>query len=480
MPIKESFLRTSRKFMLAKTESTYGIDAAPTGAANAILTQNLVIKPVMEFAERKTDRRALGKDLSLSTSKFLTFEFDVDLQSSGTLGAVPAWGKLMKACGYSQTSATPITGLIAAPASAGVSYVILPASASSVDGFYRNANITLSTPSAGHLGEDVYTYRITAYSGTTKIAAIARIGSAGVGLVKAISINTRFSINGHYATALNGTVGTIELAAAGNGASIIDDFYNGQAVKIISGTGAGQARLIGGYVGATRIATVTEYWDIIPDSTSKYSIGGLGVSYQPSSSSWDAMTLYGHMDGQLRAAVGARGNVSLKMTPNAQPMLHFTFTGLWVDPIAITDPSAVTSAFKLPITVSDQNTPTFTLANIDQRVYDFDVDTANDVKYRDVINATSVSIIDRNIAGNITIEAPPLSEKNWWLDTVQTVVRPLNIVHGVDAGRTIEIFAPRVQCFDPTDGDKDGVLTMQLKCSYLPVNGDDELTIIAR
>jgi len=225
---------------------------------------------------------------------------------------------------------------------------------------------------------------------------------------------------------------------------------------------------------------LTDYWDTIPDATSVYSITGLGATYQPSSSTWDAMTLYGHMDGVLRAAVGARGNVSVKMTPNTQPMLHFTFTGLWVDPIAVADPTPVTTAFRLPIVVSDLNTPTFTLANQDQRVYDYDVDTANEVKYRDVVNARAVSIIDRNIAGNITIESPPLSEKNWWLDTNQAMTRPLNIVHGADAGRTVEIFAPRVQTFDPTDGDKDGVLTMQMKCSYLPVNGDDELVIIAR
>jgi len=251
MPIKETFLRTHRKILLAKTETTYGTDAGPTGAADAILTQNLVIKPVMEFVERKTDRRALGKDLALNTSKYITFEFDVDLQSSGALGTAPAWGKLMKACGYSQTLATPITGTMTTAAAAGATTLTLPAGAVAVDGFYKGANITLSTPAAGQNQANINTYRITAYVGATKVATISRIGVSGTGLINAVTTATSYAINGHYGTALAGsTSNTIQLALAADGASVVDSFYNGQVVKIISGTGAGQARTVGAYVAA--------------------------------------------------------------------------------------------------------------------------------------------------------------------------------------------------------------------------------------
>jgi len=52
-------------------------------------------------------------------------------------------------------------------------------------------------------------------------------------------------------------------------ASGLDDYYTGAAVAIYAGTGAGQAREITGYVGATKVAAVSG-WVTQPDITSKY------------------------------------------------------------------------------------------------------------------------------------------------------------------------------------------------------------------
>ncbi len=68
---------------------------------------------------------------------------------------------------------------------------------------------------------------------------------------------------------------SIVLAAT---ASAVDDTYNGQEVLVVTGTGAGQARRITDYVGATRTATVDSAWTTTPDDTSGYRIGGVVVS----------------------------------------------------------------------------------------------------------------------------------------------------------------------------------------------------------
>ena len=77
----------------------------------------------------------------------------------------------------------------------------------------------------------------------------------------------------HSGTAQAGAALSITLAA---GASATNDYYNGGIVVITSGTGAGQGRLIedaaGGYVGATKVATVTTAWTTNPDATSVYMI----------------------------------------------------------------------------------------------------------------------------------------------------------------------------------------------------------------
>jgi hypothetical protein len=51
-----------------------------------------------------------------------------------------------------------------------------------------------------------------------------------------------------------------------------DGYYDHNRVVISSGTGAGQARVIHGYVGSTRTATVIPDWVIAPDATSAFEI----------------------------------------------------------------------------------------------------------------------------------------------------------------------------------------------------------------
>lgn len=72
-------------------------------------------------------------------------------------------------------------------------------------------------------------------------------------------------------------------AAAGGASTITLDgdavatanFYDGNSIQIISGTGAGQAKVISSYA-ANRVATVSEAWATQPNNTSKYIIRALG------------------------------------------------------------------------------------------------------------------------------------------------------------------------------------------------------------
>jgi hypothetical protein len=73
----------------------------------------------------------------------------------------------------------------------------------------------------------------------------------------------------HSGTAQAGGASTITLAS---GATATDDLYKGEMVKIYSGTGAGQVRVIIGYVGTTKVATVGRAWLVSPDATSVYAV----------------------------------------------------------------------------------------------------------------------------------------------------------------------------------------------------------------
>lgn len=74
------------------------------------------------------------------------------------------------------------------------------------------------------------------------------------------------------ATAAGGAATTITLDASASG---VNDFYNNQQIFIVSGTGAGQGRIIEDYVGGTQVATVAT-WATNPDATSVFVITPFG------------------------------------------------------------------------------------------------------------------------------------------------------------------------------------------------------------
>jgi len=70
-------------------------------------------------------------------------------------------------------------------------------------------------------------------------------------------------------TAQAGSAATITLDPGANGAS---GFYNKWYIKITAGPGVGEKKLITGYVGASRIATVGSAWSVTPTAASSYEL----------------------------------------------------------------------------------------------------------------------------------------------------------------------------------------------------------------
>lgn len=128
------------------------------------------------------------------------------------------------------------------------------------------------------------------------------------------------------ATAQAGAAGSITLDAS---ASAIDDFYKNAVVLLTGGTGAFQARTIGGYTGATKVATVTPNWGTTPDATSVFVIlpvGAIAGATAPTAGEvadavWDEATAghvtagtFGKSDADVLTAVssGTHGLAALK------------------------------------------------------------------------------------------------------------------------------------------------------------------------
>jgi hypothetical protein len=125
-------------------------------------------------------------------------------------------------------------------------------------------------------------------------------------------------------TAQAGAATTITLDAS---ASATDGIYNNHVVYLTGGTGAGQARFITDYVGATKVATVAT-WTTNPDNTSTFAIlpfdaipgASAPTAAQVADAVWDEL-LSGHAvsgsTGEALSAAGTAGDPWLTALPGA-------------------------------------------------------------------------------------------------------------------------------------------------------------------
>lgn len=96
-------LNFKQKLIAAQIEVTYGTDVGPTGA-NAIVTRNLNVTPIEgDKLERNLDGASLGNSGSALTNMRTKHDYEVELAGAGAAGTVPAYGVLLRACGFAET-----------------------------------------------------------------------------------------------------------------------------------------------------------------------------------------------------------------------------------------------------------------------------------------------------------------------------------------------------------------------------------------
>ncbi len=117
-----------------------------------------------------------------------------------------------------------------------------------------------------------------------------------------------------------------------SGESGLDGYYNEAEVEIVGGTGSGQTKRIGDYVGSTRVATVDSAWATNPDNTSQYTLtwlryaplGGFIVEEGLSSSGpWSEIGRYSGTTGKAPAA-GPNRTTYFRFTPLSDAVIPNT------------------------------------------------------------------------------------------------------------------------------------------------------------
>lgn len=107
-----------RRLVLAAIETTYGTDAAPTPVANAVLARSVQVTPMAgNDIDRNLLRAYYGNSQSIAGEKHVELQLEVEIAGAGAAGTAPAWGALLRGCGFAETvnagtdvTYNPVTG----------------------------------------------------------------------------------------------------------------------------------------------------------------------------------------------------------------------------------------------------------------------------------------------------------------------------------------------------------------------------------
>jgi hypothetical protein len=183
--------------LLAKIETTYGVDSVPTGAANAMLVRNAQINPLtVEAQARELMRPYLGNDEDIVGAFYGSLSFEVEAAGSGAAGTAPKVGPLLRGCGMAEV------------VSAGVEVTYTPVSAafeSLTMHFNLDGVLHKFTGARGNLGfrgnnreATMWTFSFTGLFVPVVDAALPSVNYAG--FIKPLAFNTAntpaFSLHG--------------------------------------------------------------------------------------------------------------------------------------------------------------------------------------------------------------------------------------------------------------------------------------------
>lgn len=98
-------LRFRRKVLLAKIETTYGVDAVPVAATDGMLVRNLRVRALeLAYDRRETVKTFYANEGQIVTGQWSTLEFEVEMAGAGgAVDAIPKYSPLLRACGLAQT-----------------------------------------------------------------------------------------------------------------------------------------------------------------------------------------------------------------------------------------------------------------------------------------------------------------------------------------------------------------------------------------
>tara|TARA_E500000331_G_scaffold358220_1_gene423483 strand:+ start:16143 stop:17087 length:945 start_codon:yes stop_codon:yes gene_type:complete len=237
--------------------------------------------------------------------------------------------------------------------------------------------------------------------------------------------------------------------------------------------------------GSGTAGTAPQYGDVLRAcGMTQTIVASTSVTYDPISSFTgnDSVTLVYNVDGVQHKVKGARGTFTLSCSNNEIPTIDFEMTGIYVDPTD-TAQSGYTVAYsnqEQPELFQQGNTSSFQFHSFAGRLSSLSMALSNEVTYRQLIgDATGeVMILDRAPAGDVVIEAPVLSDKDYFAIAKDAGTGNLTFQHGQTAGNIVTMTAARCSLGAPSYSEDNSVQMLNMPYQATPTSGNDDFDLV--
>jgi len=213
--------------------------------------------------------------------------------------------------------------------------------------------------------------------------------------------------------------------------------------------------------------------------TAATTVASTSVTYAPVSSSFSSATVYYFADGIKHAVTGWRGTFEIKGELGQIPTISFTGTGVYSTPTDTAVGAVTYGAQADPLIFTSGNTTAFSLFGHSGCLSSFSFAINNEIQYRELIGCTKeVLITDRKPSGQVMIESVPIATKDYFSIATGTTTGNLTLTHGTTAGNRAVFTGAQTDITNPSYGDMNGVIMLNLPCVFLPTTaGNNEFSL---
>lgn len=408
-----------RATLLAKVETTYNVDAAPSASTDALLVGN----PEFNFDITQLERNIVRSDMSplatVAGRKVARLSFTHEVRNNGNaVGTLPPRiAALLKACGFSQTQITGAAGTIGTAAA-----------------------------DPGNTGTISFA-KTVAYAGyVPRVATIEATTGGGTGVA----------------------VVTVSAPAQGEIAA-----YSVTGIVVTNATPIALPN------GATVTPTIGTSLDV--GDTWTIALTPAGYEFEPVSDDMDSATLHLNRDGVLHKMTGCRGSFSIQGTGGQYAQFNFTFTGSYVQPEddAMPDPTYETTK---PVQVELAQLTVGAYGEFAAAEFSMDMANDVQIR-EDINAANAYAgavIVGRKPTFTMNPEAILEADHPVWANLASGAELVAGLKVGTVKGNVVAIDLPNMQYTNVQYGNRNNILTYDITCNLARVTGNDEVKISFR